>query len=181
MNETKILGTNSGMWALWDCESYKDVTDYEHWEPLFCEDKDIEKQIETNAFVPIYVHADGIRSFTLRINEELSEKEENYIITKSEEYLFSTSGRIAVSGIDYISSDVVEQQTILAEVPKGYYSVEIVVIAWDDDPEAFLENGEVSEDALSDFVVILRSDADPHGAYRKSVDTFKKGEWICLF
>ena len=35
------LFTNSGMWALWDYETYKDVDDYDKWEPLFCEDEDI--------------------------------------------------------------------------------------------------------------------------------------------
>lgn len=31
----KILSTNSGMWALWDYEQYKDITTLEEWENAF--------------------------------------------------------------------------------------------------------------------------------------------------
>lgn len=51
------LDTASGMWALWDYDTYKNVNSYEEWEPLFCEDQDIEKQISKHAFVPINICA----------------------------------------------------------------------------------------------------------------------------
>ena len=55
------------MWALWNYEAYQNVNDYEKWEPLFCEDEDIKKQIEKKVFVPIYIFEDGCRAFSLKI------------------------------------------------------------------------------------------------------------------
>ena len=50
----------SGMWGIWDYDTYKDIADYEKWEKLFCEDEDIEKQIAAKTFVPLYLHENGI-------------------------------------------------------------------------------------------------------------------------
>lgn len=168
------LNTSSGMWALWDYDAYKEVCDYEDWEPLFCEDKDIEKQIAKMFFVPIYIHEDGCCDFTLKINESLVEKEEKYMCVQSEEYLFYSHGKVVLSGIDYISSTISKNNGIIIDLPKGYYSVTVYLISWDEDPQAFLPDGNISPDALSDFIVLLKSeDSIENKVYRKSLETFE--------
>ena len=168
----KELNTMSGMWAVWDYEAYKFVDDYDKWEPLFCEDEDIIKQIDKNTFVPIYVHEDGIRAFDVKIDEDLNEREKKYIITKSEPYLLNSTGRVHISGIECIASNVRTDEAITVELEKGCYSVQIYLIAWDDEPEAFLSNGEVSPNALPDFIVVIKSNPDMDYNYRKELETF---------
>ena len=47
----KDLHTASGMWGLWNYDTYKHIDDYDKWEPLFCEDEDIVKQIKRRLLV----------------------------------------------------------------------------------------------------------------------------------
>lgn len=138
----KELGTASGMWGLWNYDTYKHIDDYDKWDRLFCEDEDIVKQIESQYFVPIYIFEDGCRSFTIRIDEEISEREKKYICVQSE----------------------------------GYYSVQTYLIAWDEEPGAFLNDGEISANALSDFVVIIKSDANRNREYRTKINTFSEDD-----
>lgn len=170
------LATGSGMWALWDYETYKNVDDYEKWEPLFCEDEDIKKQIQKKAFVPIYIFEDGCRSFTLKVDCELSEREKKYSCVQSEEYLFYSNGKAVLSGIENIDAEVKENEAIIFDLPKGYYSVSIYLIDWDKEPGAYLENGNVSPNALSDFVILLKSNADESKLYRQRINTFSQDD-----
>ena len=73
----KDLNTASGMWGLWNYDTYKHIDDYDKWYVLFCEDEDIIKQVESHFFVPVYIFEDGCRSFTVRIDED----EEVYKLT----------------------------------------------------------------------------------------------------
>lgn len=172
----KDLTTGSGMWALWDYETYKGVIDYETWEPLFCEDEDIEKQIEKKAFVPIYIFADGCCSFTLKVDCELSKREEEYLCVKSEEYLFYSNGKAVLSGIDKIENRVTEDEAIIFDLPKGYYSATVYLLSWNEEPGAYLEDGNISPNALSDFVVLLKSNADENKLYRQRINTFSEDD-----
>lgn len=170
------LVTNSGMWALWDYESYKNIDSYDKWEPLFCEDEDIAKQIEKKAFVPACIFEDGCRAFTLRIDEELTEREQKYICVKSEEYIFSSNGKAVLSGIDSIDAKITPKEAIVFDLPKGNYSVRVFLLSWDEEPGAYLADGSISPDALSDFVVLLKSNADENKEYRKRVNTFSEDD-----
>ena len=172
----KDLNTNSGMWALWDYETYKNVDDYEKWEPLFCEDEDIETQIENKAFVPINIFEDGCRSFVLKIDEELNEREKTYMCVKSEEYLFYSKGKAILSGIDAVNTELADEDAIIIDLPEGYYSVSVFLLAWDEEPGAYCKNGEISPNALSDFVVVLKSNAEEKGVYRKKINTFSEDD-----
>lgn len=172
----KNLETDSGMWALWDYKAYKNIDAYEKWEPLFCEDESIKKQIEQKSFVPIYIFEDGCRAFTLKINGELTEREQKYCCVRSEEYLFYSDGKAVLSGIDHIDAGVTEDEAIVFDIPKGYYSVSVYLLSWDEEPGAYLENGDISPDALSDFVVLVRADADIKKAYRQRINTFSEDD-----
>lgn len=168
------LDTSSGMWALWNYDTYQNIDSYEAWEPLFCEDKDIEKQISQNTFVPINIQEDGCYSFTVRVNEPLSDREEKHLTVKSEEYLFHTDGKAVLSGIDHIYASVSEDHCICFDLPGGYYSVIICLIDWEQEPNAYLPDGSISPDALSDFVVLIKSEQNiENNKYRNSIETFQ--------
>lgn len=172
----KELDTSSGMWGLWNYDTYKHIDDYEKWDSLFCEDEDIAKQIENQSFVPIYIFEDGCRLFTIRIDEEISEREKKYILVQSEEYLLKSSGKVLVSGIDKIDKNIHSESVIELNIPEGYYSVKVYLIAWDDEPEAFLADGEINPEALSDFVVIIKSNANLEREYRTKINTFSEDD-----
>ena len=172
----KDLHTSSGMWGLWNYNTYKHIDDYDKWEPLFCEDEDIVKQIESHNFVPVYIFEDGCRSFTIRVDEELSEREKRYVCVQSEEYLLKSTGKIVVSGIDEINKEISPNNVIELDMQEGYYSVKIFLLAWDEEPGAYLENGEINPDALSDFVVVVKSNADLKGEYRTKINTFSEDD-----
>lgn len=172
----KDLHTASGMWGLWNYNTYKHIDDYDKWESLFCEDENIVKQIESHNFVPIYIFEDGCRSFTIRIDEEVSERENRYVCVQSEEYLLKSTGKIVVSGIDEINKEISSNSAIELDVQGGYYSVKIYLLAWDEEPGAYLENGEISPDALSDFVVIIKSNANLEREYRTRINTFSEDD-----
>ena len=172
----KDLNTSSGMWGLWNYNTYKHIDDYDKWEPLFCEDEDIVKQIESHNFVPVYIFEDGCRSFTIRVDEELSEREKRYVCVQSEEYLLKSMGKIVVSGIDEINKELSPNNVIELDMQEGYYSVKIFLLAWDEEPGAYLENGEINPDALSDFVVVVKSNADLKGEYRTKINTFSEDD-----
>lgn len=172
----KNLHTASGMWGLWNYNEYKHIDDYDKWEPLFCEDEDIVKQIESWNFVPIYIFEDGCRSFTVRVDEELSEREKDYICVQSEEYLLKSTGKVIVSGIDEINQTLSLGNVIELNLPEEYYSVRVYLLAWDEEPGAYMENGEISPDALSDFVVIIKSNANLEAEYRTRINTFSEDD-----
>ena len=172
----KDLNTSSGMWGLWNYNTYKHIDDYDKWEPLFCEDEDIVKQIESHNFVPVYIFEDGCRSFTIRVDEELSEREKRYVCVQSEEYLLKSTGKIVVSGIDEINKEISPNNVIELDMQEGYYSVKIFLLAWDEEPGAYIENGEINPDALSDFVVVVKSNADLKGEYRTKINTFSEDD-----
>lgn len=171
----KELSTMSGMWALWDFNSYSDIDCFEKWKPLFCEDEEIEKQIVNKTFVPLYVHENNTRAFTVKINGELNEREQKYAFMSSDKYIFHCSGKAVLSGIDYIASELCDD-TLAFELEEGDYSVQVYLVAWDKEPNAILENGEVSPDALTDFVVLISSETDYDYPYRTKVNTFKEYE-----
>lgn len=170
------LYTASGMWGLWNYDTYKHIDDYNKWDSLFCEDEDIVKQIESHYFVPVNIFEDGCRSFTVRIDEEISEREKQYICVQSEEYLLKSTGKVIVSGIDKIDQNIRTDRVMELDLPEGYYSVKIYLIAWDEEPGAYLDNSEISPDALSDFVIVIKSGVDSERGYRTKINTFSEDD-----
>ncbi len=170
------LATSSGMWGLWNYDTYKHIDDYDKWDELFCEDEDIVKQIESHYFTPIYIFEDGCRSFTIRIDEEISEREKKYICVQSDEYLLKSTGKVIVSGIDNIDKNINSDSVIELDLPEGYYSVKIYLISWDEEPEAILPDGKISPNALSDFVVIIKSNTNLERDFRTKINTFSEDD-----
>lgn len=170
----KNLGTSNGMWAIWDYESFKDVDSYQKWFELFCEDDDIAKLVEKNSLVPINLHFDGNYVFEVKVDGELTAKEKEYMATLSKEYFFHTEGKAYLSGIDRVFAEPDEDGAIVLDLPAGDYAISVALINWDEDPDAYLRNGQVSPLAMADFVVLIRSNAEADGDYKSGVDTFVK-------
>lgn len=170
----KELAADCGMWGLWSFDAYGYIDDYDKWDKLFCEDEDIEKQVLTGSFVPFYIHSDGVCSFVVKVDEPLSERESKFVCVKSEKYLFRAKGKTFLSGTENIGEDADDESCLAIDLPEGNYAVTAHLISWDEEPGAYLENGEVSPDALPDFVILIESGASPDGEYRQSVETFEE-------
>lgn len=168
----KAIATNSGLWGLWDYYQYKNVNSYDEWEKLFCEDKDILKQIDISKFVPININSDGCFQFRIKLNEPLDERESRYILVKSDEYLLNTDGTVILSGIENIDCAVRDNECIRFNLNKGYYSIVIHLIEWDAEPNMKLEDGTPSHNALPDFIVSIQPTNNINKSYRKELDTF---------
>lgn len=168
----KKIYTMAGMWSLWDFKQYNNINSYEEWENLFLNDKDIVKQIELSKFVPIYLHTDGSYLFEVKINEKLTERENKYVVKKSQKYLLKSDGEVILSGIEFISNSVNEDEVIKVNLDNGFYSVEIYLIAWDAEPNMKLEDGCASSDALPDIIIGINKVEENNETYRKSIETF---------
>ena len=172
----KTLVTDSGMHGIWDFSTFSDINDYDSWEEQLVEDEDIIKHIKDGHFVPINIYSDGAFEFELRVGttevrEQLSEREQTYLVVSSAPYRLITNGRVCISGLEYVSNDLTNQVGKI-DVVSGTYSVEIYLLAWDEEPGMKNENGEATEEALPDFVVILNP-ANKKGLYRTKLQTFE--------
>ena len=170
----KSLFTHRGMWALWNYDHFKDITSIEEFENTFKNLDDIEKHIKLKKFVPIHVHTNGEFQFRVKINEKLDKREKKYVSENSGVYLFETTGKTYLSGIELIDNIVFDNEVIELDLDKGFYEVEINLIEWDKEPGMRLEDGSSHPDALPDFIVEIRSVEKLKKHYRTSADTFGK-------
>lgn len=170
----KAIPTSSAMWGLWDYEEYKTVVTYEDWHALFCENEAIKEQVSKAKFVPIYIHSDGCYQFKVKIDEPLSSREKQYVFMQSQEYLFESSGRAVLSGIEGINRMVSTSDGIIFDLSRGNYAVSICMVDWDKEPSMKLPNGAPSPDALPDFIVLVNSDVSVQGNYRQDIETFDR-------
>lgn len=174
MNE-KAISTASGMWGLWDYAEYITVTSYTEWENLFCEDEDIKKQIIKNKFVPIYIHSDGCFQFRVKLDEALNDREKQYVLVQSEEYLFDTSGKAILSGIENIDKAFSDENGISLDLKPGKYRVSICLIEWDMEPNMKLSDGGPHPEALPDFIILIRSNiSNDKKQFRQDIETFNE-------
>lgn len=170
----QMISTECGMWGIWDYQTYQFIESYDEWDPEFCEDEDILRQIKAQTFVPIYLGSDGCCKFRLKADGELEEHERACILGESQEYLFRTQGDIALSGIENIGENFEDEDGILIEAEPGLYSVKVYIIDWEKDPESVGPDGEPTEGSLPDFIVMLNSEPDEGKTYYEGLETFKK-------
>lgn len=169
----KAIATMSGMWALWDYEEYKNITSLEQWEKCFLEDEEILKQIDISKLIPINIHSDGCFQFRIKINEPLDNRENKYILVKSDKYLLKSSGTTILSGIESIAGNVRDDKCIKFELERGFYNIVVYLIEWDAEPNMKLSNGKPSPNALPDFIISINK-ANSSENYRKSLETFNQ-------
>ena len=149
----KTLLTNSGMWILWDYSSYSYIDSYDDWSDVFEEEEDIVKAIERKKIVPINIGSDGVFDFSVKLNEELTEREKKYLLVSSKNYVINSSGKLMLSGIEYIDGAIKENNYISIETSKGYHRVRINLIDWKKEPASLDENNLPSKDSLPDFII----------------------------
>lgn len=75
-----------------------------------------------------------------------------------------------------IEKDITLESVIELDLPGGYYNVKAYIITWDEEPGAYLENGEISLDVLPDFVIIIKSNANLESEYRTRINTFSEDD-----
>lgn len=168
----EVISADAGMWCLWDLDAYEHVDSYDAWEVEFCEDEDILRQIQARTFVPINLFSDGCCKFRLKVDGQLEEKERAYLLGESQEYLFRTNGQLALTGLE--SAGHTPEDGIFIELEPGAYSVKAYAIDWEEDPDSVDANGDPTEDALPEFIIILTSDPDESKEYFTGLETFKK-------
>lgn len=172
---SRILGTDSGMFAVWVPEGFAEVDDYDSWEEELLEDEDIQRHIQAGAFVPVNIGSDGAFSFTLRIGTgdvvaRLTEREERHLLVSSDPYLLVSQGRVAMTAIEDV--DRKPKKKARVDLDRGEYAVVVHLVDWQAEPGATRPDGEPSESALSDFVVLVNK-ASSSGQYRTAVETFE--------
>ena len=153
----KTLSTNSGMWGIWDCNTFKHIDDYDKWADSFEEDADIIKRIEDKSFVPINIGGNGVFGFEVKFEEKLNDRESKYVLVSSEKYVIKISESLKVSGIEYVGKDTKESNCITLELTKGLYSVKVNLIDWKQEPNSVDSKGMPLPNALSDFIIELNS------------------------
>ncbi len=173
-----VLTTDAGMLALWSPEAFAGVHDYDTWEAELLEDEDLVRHIAAAAFVPVNIGSDGAYQVLVRTGGDgdaarLTEREETYRQASSEPYVFASRGQAYVSGIEHVAASPGEDWTQPVEVPEGRYDVTVHLIEWDAEPGAIDDEGEQSDDALPDFVVLMNPAAGGT-AYRMDPATFER-------
>lgn len=151
--ERKTLSTNSGMWALWDYLTYNYINDYGDWAEAFEEEEDLVRAIEKKSFVPININSDGAFDFVVKVNENLNDREKKYLLVTSKNYVIDSSGKLILSGIEFINGEIKEKNYISIETPKGFHNVRINLIDWKKEPHSLDENNMPTKDSLPDFII----------------------------
>ncbi|HZZ77387.1 MAG TPA: hypothetical protein VFE62_02650 [Gemmataceae bacterium] len=153
--------TDAGMVCLWDPEAFRSVVDYDTWEEELCEDRDILRHIKAGHLTPINTNhgVDGAFAVIVRIGDDalpasLTEREARYILAESAPYRFQSSGRICVSGLEYIEAQPGPSVGVVP-MPTGEYMVKLYFIAWDDEPGMKDRKGRPKPGALPDFVLLV--------------------------
>jgi len=165
--------TDSGMLCIWDYDSFKHIHDYDSWDEELCEDDDISRNIKKHAFVPLNL-GDGAFEVELRIGENnLSQREKEYLLVPSHPYLLKTSGKICISGLEHVNGALDENSSSL-KIDAGEYVAQINLIDWNQEPGAVNEDGGPTEKALPDMIVFLAEYDNADKEFREAVETFRK-------
>jgi hypothetical protein len=133
---TTVAPTAAGMHALWDVAAFDKVDGYDAWADELEDDADIERHIKAGHFVPIYIHGDGVFCITVRADGQampaLTSDEEQRVVARSAVYRLTTSGRIAVSGIEHVGP--VDARVPAGQLEPGDYDVVVHLMDYDDVP-----------------------------------------------
>lgn len=169
-----VYPTDCGMHCVWDQAAFAAVTDYDSWSRELLNDSDIERHITAGRLVPLNIGSDGAMEVEVRVGTrespaELTAREANYLIARSEPYKLHATGSTGVSGIEQV---VVPLEANVGTVPlaAGEYAVTVHLIAWDEEPGMQTEDGPAT-DALPDYLVLVNP-AAPGTRYRTALLTF---------
>lgn len=172
----ETVATDAGMLALWDPESFTDVVDHDTWDLRLGADEDVRRHVRAGSLVPINIRSDGAFAVLVRIGgpdrpAELTERERAHGLVSSDAYLFCSSGRMWLSGIEAVGAQA-WPEIVRFELPAGRYSVVIHLIAWEDEVGGVDCDGAPSATALPDFVVLVAPAGPGPDVFRTDVETF---------
>ena len=169
------LATDCGMWAVWDPEAIEQLADDESWEVETLEDEELVELVQAGQMVPVNIGADGSYQFVLRVVEDdnggLTDRETEYLSDTSAPYLFVSSGSVCLSGLESVSADS-DGNVIELPLPPGRYKTTTHLIDWSAEPGAQDADGQPTDTALPDFVILVRPEPQPQPDYRTSLVTF---------
>lgn len=168
-----ILSTSAGMFGLWQPERFEGVRSLDAWEDEVSDDSALSLHIEAGAFVPINVGGDGTFQISVR-NAPRNTREERYTLVSSEPYLLVSKGSLALGGLENVGS-YIGGATIFS-VPEGRYAMTVHLIDWKAEPRSVGTDGNPSDSALPDFIVVLEPETAPGAAYRSILETFVRPE-----
>lgn len=119
----KRCATDAGMWALWDCDHFSDVKDYDDWEATLLEDADIEHQVRSGHLVPIDAGTDGVADITIEVvpAEQVADPPRTVERTAGP-YKLELESACAFGGIEYVGAAPVAEAGSLP-VAAGTYAV----------------------------------------------------------
>lgn len=167
MELTAVVGTDAGMHALWDVAVFEQIDGYEAWARELEEEADLERHIQAGSLVPINIRSDGMFSITIRADPTvmpgLQTDEGHRVVATSEPYRLTTSGRIGVSGIEYVGH--VDDRMAEARLDPGDYDVIVHLMDYDDIADRGNEH--------PDFLITVGPPMA--GTVRTSVETFLRG------
>jgi hypothetical protein len=172
-----VVHTDAGMCVLWNPSRFRQVVDYDTWEPELLENVDIARHVAAGSVVPIGIRADGIFAVLVRCGSVgtpavLNKREQSYVVVTSDPYLFESDGRAHLTGIEHVVTPASERGVTI-EVPKGRWSAVVHLIDWQAEPGSMQKDGQPSETALPDFVVVLNP-TDESRHYRLDIQTFDR-------
>ncbi|NDZ77157.1 hypothetical protein G3I19_01180 [Streptomyces sp. SID10853] len=176
LNVSVPVGTGAGMCALWQPESFAEVTDLDSWEDEIAEDAALVRHIAAGVFVPINIGADGAFQVSVRGVSALGgldEREQNYRLVSSTPYLLVSKGKIELGGLEAVGS-YTRAHRVEIPLDPGRYSVLVHLIDWKAEPGMLEANGKPSAGALPDFVVEIADEIAPSAGHRTEVMTFDR-------
>ena len=90
----------------------------------------------------------------------------------SDPYLFVSDGAALISGYEQIENTPRDLPTV--DLPPGRYAATIHLLDWEAEPGSQADDGEPSESALPDFVVLFEPEPDPVPAFRTKIVSFER-------
>ncbi|MBN9523083.1 hypothetical protein J0H58_31975 [bacterium] len=163
--------TACGMHCLWDQAPFAGVTDYDTWARELLDDADIGRHVGAGHLVPLNIGSDGAMEVEVRVRAAgLTEREEKYLIVRSDPYRLLATGPVGVSGLEHVA--VPPGPNVGAvPLPPGEYAVTVHLLAWDEEPGMRTDDGPAAG-ALPDYLVLVNP-AAPGTRYRAAVQTFE--------
>jgi hypothetical protein len=168
--------TDAGMCALWQPEHFAHVTGLDSWEDDVAEDAALVEHMKQGTFVPINVGGDGTFQITVRASAAgtgLRDRESRHVLVSSEPYLVISHGTLCLSGLEAVGA-LAGEQAFTLPVDAGRYSATVHLIDWKADPDSTTAQGQPTDDALPDFVVLISEAATSEAGFRTQVQTFDR-------
>jgi hypothetical protein len=173
----QVIATDSGMFAIWDADSFETIIDYDSWAEKLENDREILEHIDLGVFVPINIQSDGAFQFVVRLGdadekEQLSSREQKYVVVASEPYLLDVKSEIYISGIESIGNPK-PPENLKIPAQENRHSVVIYMLDWEKDKADSNPQDVESFELLPDFVVLINLE-NIHTDYRKKIITFER-------